>query len=724
MSTFIILVNDMKRLITFEYYKLFHKKTIWCFLILCILVNVLALNYNIRSTSEERIYNLFDLAELYERYPLSARNSVALQEERLEISSNLFSAGSSVSEQQMKDVVMLGRLYEQTASLETYDAYLENIEIQAQERLQSPIFAQPGTFSYRNLQSTPKAYRFLHDVHIVPDFDDGILLFTQNRLTDALLFIIALLFMMQIFVSERENGTWSLIKSMKHGHAHLLSAKFAAACSVITVLILLFYGLNYLLISQTVGFGDTSRAIQSVEGHFTSIFPLSVQQYLLLLIPVKIICVLSLCCLFAMLCLFTRSSIFASVIGISIYAVEYVLWYSIYENSPLGPLKYLNILLLFMPDTIFAGYNTVNFFSYPLSNLTGGFIMLILCLCCGLLFSYLLYNNESSLTLNRKWKLMCPRIRRETAIKKRRPKGLWSYEFYKQAVIGKGAILFAVFLCVQVFLFFSSHYFIGSEEFYYRSYSEVLNGEFSEEKEQYLADEADRFEAIKEEQMTVIQRYNNGEIDAMKQAFLLDQIQFNQTQFNALNNVTYQYKTLQTLQIGEGLEVEYIYRTPWERLLDSNAQKGYALRLEIAFLFLLLILSSSGAIEKTASMDKLIAVSVVGKKGISFRKLTLYIILATVIMLCSFLPESLKIIQVYGIEGFDSPAASYFLQEVFPPGITLGGCLILEYVLFYLMILFMTIVTYLVSEKVGNRIITMLIGTTIFLIPTLVLLLI
>lgn len=688
------------------------------------IVNVLSLNYRIRYTSDEHIYNLLDLSQMYERYPVSGRNANALQEKQIELITDLSSTESSVTEQQMKEVVMIGILQKQAANLETYDAYLENIEIQAKERLESSLFARPGTFSYRNLQKTPNAYRYLHDVHIVPDFDDGVLLFAQNRLTDALLVIIALLFMMQIFVSERENGTWSLIKSMKHGHAHLLSAKFIAAFSVIIILILIFYGLNYLMIAQMIGFGDTSRAIQSLDGYFTSIFPLSVQQYLVLLIPVKIICILGLCSFFAMLCLFTRSSIFAGAAGIGIYASEYVLWYSIFENSPLGPFKYLNILLLLLPDTVFAGYNTVNFFSYPLSNLAAAIFMAIFCPGIGLLLSYLLYNNESSLTLRRKWNFIHLHTHRKTSIKKRHPRGLWFYEFYKQIIIGKGGILFAVFLCVQVFLFFSSNYFVVSEEFYYRSYSEVLNGQFSEKKEQYLADEADRFAAIKEEQMEIIQRYNMGEIDAMKQAFLLDQIPFNQTQFNALNNVTYQYETLKDLQDNEGLDVEYVYRTPWEKLLGSDAQKGYALRLEIAFLFLLLILSSSGAIEKTASMDKLIAISVVGKRGIAFRKLTLYIILATLIMLCSFLPEPIKIIQVYGIDGFASPAASYFLKAVFPSGITLGGCLILEYVLFYWMILFMTVVTYLISEKVGNRIITMLIGTTIFLIPVLVFLLI
>lgn len=709
----------MRKLILFEYYKLFQKKVIWCFLLLCVIVNVLSVYYRIEHVPENSVYSLSHLSTMYERYQPEKLDSQTLREKQLQMSQYLFGNGNTITQRQTREFLMLSFLCEQSENLDTYDAYLENIEIQAEERLQSSLFAQPGTFSYRNLQKMPQAYRFLEDVRIVQDFDGGILLFAQNRLTDALLVIIALLFLMQIFVSERENGTWSLIKSMKQGHAALLSAKLIAAFFTVIGLSLLFYGINYLMISKSIGFGDTSRALQSVDGYFTSVFPLSVHQYLLCIVPVKILGLLALGSLFVLLCMLTRSSIFAGITGVCIFAAELVLWYTIYESSYLGPLKYLNLALLLLPDTVFAGYGTVNFFSYPMSNLIGALLMFLFCFAAGILGSFLLYENESVLTLRRRRNRLRISKKRNT----QNVRNIWFYEFYKQAVIGKGAVLFAVFLCVQVCLFFSSHYFIVSDEFYYRTYSEVLSGPFSVEKEEYLADEAARFQELQDEKLEIIERYNNGEIDAMKQAFLIDQIPFNQSQFNALGNVTTQYEMLKSLHDNDGLEVEYIYLSPWEKLLGTDAQKSYALKLEIAFVFLLFILSSSGAIEKNASMDKLIAVSVAGKKGIAIRKLTLYLLLATVIALCAFLPELFKIVQVYGLDGFSAPAASYFLKTVFPPGMTLGGCLIAEYVGLYLLILAMTTITFLISEKVGNRIVTLLTGTAVFLLPTLMYLL-
>ena len=115
---------------------------------------------------------------------------------------------------------------------------------------------------------------------------------------------------------------------------------------------------------------------------------------------------------------------------------------------------------------------------------------------------------------------------------------------------------------------------------------------------------------------------------------------------------------LKDLQEKEGLAVEYVYRTPWKALLEEKAMKKYALQLEIALLTMLLILSSSGAIEKGSSMDKLITVSVTGRKGVLTRKVTLSLLLATLVL-------------------------------------------------------------FFISEKIGNRIVVLLIGTVLFLIPTL-----
>lgn len=713
----------MKKLIQFEYYKLFQKKVLWYFLLLCAAVNVLLLYYQIH-TSAKTVYNLVELSEMYRRQDISSLDFASLEEELTTMSQSFFDEG--MGEQQLKEFLMLGTLSQQAASLETYDTYLENIEIQAEQRLESSLFAQPGSFSYRNLQEIPKAYSHLHDVYIVKDFDGGVLLFAQNRFLDVVLLVIAFLIIIQIFVSERENGTWPLIKSMKLGHAELLSAKFITAFSTITGIILAFYVLNFLFIGQSVGFGNTERAIQSVDGYFTSVFPISVGQYMVLLVFMKIVGTLALSSFFAMLCLIVRSSVLTTMVCVGIHAAEFALWYGIYENSYLSSLKFLNLTTLILPDTIISDYCNMNFFSYPVSNLVGFLIMLVLCLAVGLLLSYFLYHNETTLTLKRNWQLRRPHHSKPKSAKTRRRhgRGLWYFEWYKQMVTGKGLLILAVFLCVQILMLFDSSYFITSDEFYYRTYSIQLDGTLSEDKERYLAEEERDFKEREAERLEILIRYGNGEIDGMRKDFLLNQVPYNTAKYNALQQVTYEYDLLKDLHETKGLDVNYTYRTPWKHLLGDDALKAYALRLEVAFLVMLLLLSSCGAIEKGAFMDKLITVSVTGKKGILSRKLTLYFILATLVMLCSFLPEPLKIAHTYGLYGFSAPIASYFLENILPFEITLGGFLVMIHLIFYFILLFMTTIMFFLSEKIGNRIAVLLIGTMLFLMPTLVFILV
>lgn len=493
----------MKKLIRFEYHKLFQKKALWCFLVLCMVIDVFSLYYQIH-TSEKTMYNLLELSDMYQQYDLSTRDAASLEDELFEMNQALFDGGTG--EQFMKEFLMLGVLSRQTALLETYDTYLDNIEVQAEERLNSGLFAQPGSFSYRNLQKTPQAYRYLHDVNVFPDFDGGVLLFARNRLMDAFLIIIAFLIVIQIFVAERENGTWPLIKSMKMGHFGLLSAKFITAFSSVSGVVLIFYGLNYLVLLNTIGYGDTGRAIQSVDGYFSSVFPLSVHQYMVLQIFIKIIGILALCAFFAMLCLLVRGSVLAALTGVGIWGVEIVLWYGIYENSYLGPLKYLNIIPLLVSDTIIANYSNMNFFSYPVSNLASGFIMFFFCFVVGMLFSYFLYENENALTLSRRWKLRKTNIiaRQKERKRKKGAKGLWLFEAYKQMIIGKGVFVLLVFAGIQVFMFFNTNYYIDSVEFYYRAYAVRLEGALSVEKEHYLEEEEAAFQERESERLAIM----------------------------------------------------------------------------------------------------------------------------------------------------------------------------------------------------------------------------
>ncbi len=140
----------MKKLIRFEYHKLFQKKALWCFLVLCMVIDVFSLYYQIH-TSEKTMYNLLELSDMYQQYDLSTRDAASLEDELFEMNQALFDGGTG--EQFMKEFLMLGVLSRQTALLETYDTYLDNIEVQAEERLNSGLFAQPGSFSYRNFQS-------------------------------------------------------------------------------------------------------------------------------------------------------------------------------------------------------------------------------------------------------------------------------------------------------------------------------------------------------------------------------------------------------------------------------------------------------------------------------------------------------------------------------------------------------------------------------------------
>ena len=71
----------------------------------------------------------------------------------------------------------------------------------------------------------------------------------------------------------------------------------------------------------------------------------------------------------------------------------------------------------------------------------------------------------------------------------------------------------------------TADYFIDSSEFYYRSYSERLCGELTDEKDIYLEEERERFAAQETEQERYLARYNRGEIGQVELDYYLGRLE-------------------------------------------------------------------------------------------------------------------------------------------------------------------------------------------------------
>ena len=127
--------------------------------------------------------------------------------------------------------------------------------------MSSAIFSNEGTFAYRNAQITPDAYEKLKGLKLKSDVSDGVIFATEAEFTDLCIVFMLAVTVYFLVLDEKKNKLYPLLRSCYRGRGSVIGAKLTVAACVTALLVLLFYGVDYLYAWQKYGFGDLSRPI-------------------------------------------------------------------------------------------------------------------------------------------------------------------------------------------------------------------------------------------------------------------------------------------------------------------------------------------------------------------------------------------------------------------------------------------------------------------------------
>lgn len=557
---------------------------------------------------------------------------------------------------------------EEAAEPERYKAYREEILRQADLRMHSPMFAGMDAYTYDNLKYTKEAYEKLGEISVRPDFDGGVLLLIQNRLADVLCLFLLLTFVLRLFVEERENDTWSLLKAMKRGHTELMAAKLLSLAVLTVGVTALFYGGAVVFIGRTVGFGDLSRSLQSVDGFMACTLRLDVGEFLPLFLLAKTLGFFAVAVVAAIFCMLLRNTVFTVAAVAVSAAAELLCWHNITINSWLAPLKEMNLSALIFTEHYFSEFYHINLATLAVNQQFCGAVLLTACLAGGPLF-----------------------------VSGRPGKRVLAFEAYKLFCVGKGWCVLLVFGLGCMFLASSFRFYMDESGYYYREYSLKLEGELTAEKE-----------AILEEERKILRELPAEEVSSARE--------------NALNQVREQYLRMDELK-RQGMPAQYVYLTPWQYLLGRGLSLQDTLNLGLCFLAMILLASSCGAMEKRKEMYDLLSLTVTGRKGIYRRKALWMLLAAAGTFLAAFLPGILQIRDRFGISALSAPAVSYTGTGFWGMSLSLGSLLALKYTGLLACVCAAGLGMLLISEKIRSRIFTVLIGAVALLVPVCLLLL-
>ena len=700
----------MKTLIGYEMCKLRQRKVLWYVLAALLCANAFFLHHQI-NTPNELGYSLRELSSVYEEMEgQSVEEQYQWIQETLEDYYETLISGQPVQDGFGQ---MVGTVMKRIEDLMGYEAYLSQIDAQAEQMMSSALFGRPGTFSYRNISRTPSAYADLKDLELSAEIPDGITTFTEQPVTDAMILLAIGILVLQLALAERESGLFSLIKSKKLGRADTILAKFVALFFCAVGIVTAFYLVNLGMASAELGLGDWNRAIQSVEGYLSSPFKITVGQYIVLFFIAKIGTAFSIACAFFLICILCRNTILSCVMGVLVFGMEGLLWRTIDIHSWMSLLKQLNIAALLDTPGYFSDYVNLNLFGFPVNIMVAGILTGALAVAVGITASAVIFSRESSSgALHICW----TRQRKKPNTPCRIHFGLLRYEAYKLLVLNKGILILVLYFAIQTVAFCETNYHIDAETFYYQNYSSKVSGPLSEKSEAFLWEEQERFEAVEVKQQELMEQYENGEISSGYLQYAMSAIEIDWAQLSAYQRTAEQYQQLKFMQ-AEEIPVYYMDQTPWTILFGDASVPQTAVNWMKLTVVLIFLFASCEAIEHTSCMEELLSVSFRGRGAVTGRKALLGTVIACIVTLLTFVPPALAVFRTYGTGDLSAPGRS-ILEITWPPaGCSALGVLILQLILRILLAIGCFFIILLLSRKTKSTILTILLSAAIFVLP-------
>ncbi len=519
---------------------------------------------------------------------------------------------------------LLGEL-EQAELIADYKNYLDEIDVSAERMTSVSIFAEKDSFAYKNIVRTPAAYNTVREVTPAYSRSEGILLAVDNPACDIMLIFCALTAVIALVVKERESGITALIKPLRHGRAHLASAKSAVVLICVILTGALLYGSALAVGAVRFGLGDLTLPVQSLKGFIGCNLPINIGSAIARIFVVKLAAAFLAALIFECLCT-AFYSIYAYIATAAITAIEVVLYVFIDGNSWAAIFGKVNIAALIESAEVFKNYLNINIFGEPCNIIavTG------IALTAGIIGFFALQNFLFSRIEIKDFK-----TRQLIPTSRYIPKKLFSYAVYKQFITHMGALIILLILGIQIYLATNYRIEFSSDDMQYRAYCVRFSEMTERQADEFAEAEKRRFEELHERVLTA--DFN----ESMK---IYDEL-------NAESGFERAYKQQRYISALDSDDKAMFYQTGWRRLFGAD---GYAedMRLTLfAALGICFGISPLIAYDNRRRLGYLLYTNLHGKREYFRRNIAVSAIASILISAVVNAPHMIGILSLYKTEG-------------------------------------------------------------------------
>ncbi len=602
--------------------------------------------------------------------------------------------------------------YQQQQALDGYHSSIEEIREKADSMTKISIFADEGSFSYRNIQKTAADFEAVKNLELPFDQSLGVNMSTGFVGTDIAILFLVFMVCISLVTQEKDKGLFSLVRSTYQGRSPVIASKIGVlgvSCGLFTGLL---FGSNVLIAFWIYGLGDLSRPIQSVDTCMGLALPVNVWQYLLLLFFMKWLLSFLFALILLLLSLLIRSPVLICAGVIGIVGVEYAAYALISSTSSLSFFKYVNLVYFAFQPEFYRTYLNVDFFSVPVNLFTLFFVVCAILMVCLIAGNMLLFCRGKSKASKELVMFSNKRKRRRIQVHIR------CHEFYKALIANKVLFLLLAFLGFQLYGATQAKSMLTTDDLYYKSYVQVLKGPVTEASLSFIEKEKERFAQIDEQTRELGEQFQSGALSQSQYEEELVRISA-QTKSRKIfeQDILGQLRYMEEYKETQGRDLWFVDDFGFRQLTAEESVETDQYNAFLLVLMLIVGLSATFASEYSSSMAGLITTYPNGRGTTVTCKLGIAFLIVLFVFLTVYLPELINIVRLYGMAGLEAPVQSMQHLQHFPLSVSIRGYLVLLYVTRLLAAMGVAGIILLFSLAVKDSLKAMLLSFGIFAAP-------
>ncbi|MBD5383398.1 MAG: hypothetical protein HDR72_00160 [Ruminococcaceae bacterium] len=603
-----------------------------------------------------------------------------------------------------KESALISEIAEEYEKVAAYDEYIASIEENKNRLSGISIFVKEETegFSSRNIEKSYEDHKRLNssNIRFVPS--KGVRMASENTITDLFILLSIMLFVGGLITEEKEKGLFYVTRATRNGIAKCMGAKLAALLIQCLAIVLLLYGSNFVYAAATTGIGDLSASIHSVSAFQESSIEIPLFGYFLLVYLTKVVVVFTFGAAVAAVSIISPRSFVPQLAAVGWLALNWLAFAFIPAYSIFNPLKYLSFWGIVNPKYLYGEYLNFNIAEYPVNRTAAAAIVIAVLFAAVVAPVFWLFAKGGSLGIRK--------TRRASVVPFRPHGSLLLHEGSKILLMGKAAVVLAVFALLICRGDLGKERSISVGEQYYKLMITELEGELTDEKETFIINERARYEEAFAQIAAVDEMVAAGGIDRFAGETMKSRWYAVTALYPYFQRVEAQYEHI----LGHG--GVFIYDTGYQYLF-GKIDDNYTVDLLLLSMCMIFALGSVLPMEEQTKSWDLLSATAKGRRSIMSRKLAVCAVCAAVMGALPFVCRVITTARSYPLAMWGSAANCLPMYYESGIGLPIWAFAAAAAILQIVSVFIVTAVVLLISANRKSFIQTVFLGLLILAVP-------